>query len=66
MPRDRAIARQFTPVRRRLLAGPNPMTQTVLWGLVVVIVVFSGDDQVSGPSLNSTHALEAGEITSPY
>lgn len=37
---DRAIARQFAPARRRLIAGPNPMTQTVLWGLVVVIVTF--------------------------
>ncbi|WP_406695749.1 hypothetical protein V5E97_32585 [Singulisphaera sp. Ch08] len=34
---DRALARQFAR-RRRRLRGPNPATQTVLWGLIVMIV----------------------------
>lgn len=37
---DRAIARQLGYARRRWLLGPNPMTQTVLWGITVVVVGF--------------------------
>lgn len=36
---DRSLARQLARTRRRF-RGPNPATQTVLWGIMVVVVAF--------------------------